>query len=381
MSRYFSEYASKPEFSRGRFYKESISFYSNVFEEDYNRVIRSNIFKRLQNKTQVIVCNDHDHYRNRLTHSIEVASIARFLASQLNLASYLSETIAICHDMGHAPFGHAGEAALKSCMEERGGFCHNAYVIKLVTSLEERYIDFNGLNLTWETIEGIAKHNGILNGTVSPIIIEYNSSKQDLRLDAYPSLEAQISSLADDIAYNAHDIEDGIRSKIINLDHLSTVPIVNPIIVGIKQKCPNAHPNRVAFEITRELTKLLCKDALRQTKDNISFLGISTVDDIRKAKIQVGNFSDFMIEQLSKLKLFLYDNFYKHAKVLELTNYGQQIIRSLFQFYVNNIQLMPESWQKKIDQGEEIKEVVAYYIAGMTDRYAIAQFTKLIKSK
>lgn len=370
-----ASYASDPLKSRGRLYKEEIIEYRNEFQRDRDRIIHSNAFRRLEYKTQVFVNHQGDHYRNRLTHSLEVSILARSIARNLNLSEDLAEAIALSHDLGHTPFGHSGEDALKESMKDYGGFCHNAQVIKLLTSLENRYADFNGLNLTWEILEGIAKHNGPLKGNIPKSIEDYNKIN-NLELNSYPSAEAQVASLSDDIAYIVHDIEDGVRSHIITIDDLRDVEILNSAINVLNSKHDNLDPTILIYELGRELTHILLKDLITTTKSNIEKFNIETIIDVRTALFPVVDFSEEIKSLIFEIKKILFKKLYKNHKIVAITLKCQRIVKELFHIYFESPLLMPQKWSQQIVGKDDYMKaiIISDYISGMTDRYAIKEY-------
>ena len=370
-----ANYACDPEKTRGRLYKESPTPYRNEFQRDKDRIIHSNGFRRLEYKTQVFVNHQGDHYRNRLTHSLEVSIIARSLARALNLSEDLAEGISLSHDLGHTPFGHSGEDALKECMKNYGGFSHNAQVIKLLTHLENRYADFNGLNLTWEILEGIAKHNGPLLGDI-PKAIEIYNNINDLDLKNYSSAESQLASLSDDIAYVVHDLEDGVRSRLLSIEDLRSIDVINNSINLINSKHSNLSAPIMIYEIGRHLTHILIEDLLTRTRLNIKKFNINTIDDVRKLGKPLIDFSDEIKSLITQLKQLLFKKVYKHHKIVALTLKCQRIVKELFHMYFESPLLLPEKWSQNICKNDDINKavIIADYISGMTDRYAIKEY-------
>ncbi|NRB10310.1 MAG: deoxyguanosinetriphosphate triphosphohydrolase [Rickettsiaceae bacterium] len=369
-------YACIPENSKGRLYPEKQTPYRNEFERDRDRIIHSNSFKRLQYKTQVFVNHEGDHYRNRLTHSMEVSSIARSLCKALNLSDDLVEGVALAHDLGHSPFGHAGEEALNECMKDFGGFSHNAHSFKILTFLEQKYAAYDGLNLTWEVLEGIVKHNGPLEKKeLSDHIIEYDK-EHSLDLEKYSSAEAQIASLADDIAYIAHDLEDSIRAEIITYKDLAELEFVDRYIREVKKQFKDISDKRLIYEVCRKLIHHLIESLLFQTRKNITKHKIKTETDIRNLGCGLVEFTENTAKEVQDIKGFLFRKVYKHHRVASVTLQSQNVVRDLFKLYVENIELLPFSWREMIEEGnEKLKmSVIADYIAGMTDRFAIKQY-------
>ncbi|UCM86019.1 MAG: deoxyguanosinetriphosphate triphosphohydrolase [Rickettsia endosymbiont of Culicoides impunctatus] len=369
-----ASYAVDPSNSRGRLFNEYSTAYRNEFERDHDRIIHSKAFRRLQYKTQVFINHEGDHYRNRLTHSIEVSTVARSIAKTLNLSSDLAETIGLAHDLGHTPFGHAGEVALNKCMQDYGGFSHNAHSLKIITKVEKRYAAYDGLNLTWEVLEGIVKHNGPLINNIPEYIVEYDS-QHNLDLTHYSSAEAQIASLADDISYIAHDLEDSVGAKIIDFNHLTEIKFIDQYAFEIKSQFKNITTTQLIYEVVRKLISDLIADLLVQTNNNLQKQKIITTDDIRHLDYQLVDFTDEAKERIVKIKQFLYDKVYKHNKLTSMLLKCQRIVQELFKIYMDNIDLLPFSWKELIIPGNTKSKagIVADYIAGMTDRFAIQE--------
>ncbi|MFU7500443.1 deoxyguanosinetriphosphate triphosphohydrolase [Candidatus Tisiphia endosymbiont of Myopa tessellatipennis] len=373
-----ASYAVDPAKTRGRLFNEYPTSYRNEFERDRDRIIHSKAFRRLQYKTQVFINHEGDHYRNRLTHSIEVSTVARSIARTLNLSSDLAETIGLAHDLGHTPFGHAGEIALNKCMEDYGGFSHNAHSLKILTKVEKRYAAYDGLNLTWEVLEGIVKHNGPLINNIPKYIVEYDL-QHNLDLTHYSSAEAQIASLADDISYISHDLEDSIGAKIIDFNHLTEIKFIDQYAFEIKSQFENITTSRLIYEVVRKLISDLIADLLLQTNNNLQKQKIITTDDIRHLDYQLVNFTDKAKERIMEIKQFLYDKVYRYNKLTSITLKCQKIVQELFRVYMDNVDLLPFSWKELIIP-RDIKskaDIVADYIAGMTDRFAIQEYQAL----
>lgn len=398
-------YACCPENGKGRLFDEPPSSTRNPYQRDRDRIIHSAAFRRLKYKTQVFVYHEGDHYRTRLTHTIEVANIARALARSLGVHEDLAETIALAHDLGHPPFAHAGEDALKLCLEQFGGFDHNAQSLRIVTSLERRYAAFDGLNLTWETLEGLAKHNGPLlpdeDGRY-PFAIEEIQEEMDLRLDTYAPLEAQIAAISDDIAYNSHDLEDGIRHGFFTLDDLSGIPILSEIVMDVNNRYPMIDASRKRHEVVRRLVNQMTDDVLRQTQYHLEEVKPKTPDDIRNAGAQLVDFSPEMNEAITALRRYLFDNMYRHYTVNRTMSKAKRIVTDLFNVFYKEPDTLPTQWQqtfhdkcmifpvqrtkrkklaKKVDIVQEHDickaRVVLDYVAGMTDRYAIEEHQRM----
>ncbi|MEQ9115832.1 MAG: deoxyguanosinetriphosphate triphosphohydrolase [Rickettsiales bacterium] len=369
-------YACDPMKSKGRLYKTEKAKFRNDFQRDLNRITRSASFRRLEYKTQVFVNDKGDHYRTRLTHSIEVSQIGQAIASALKASVDLTEVICLSHDLGHPPFGHAGEEALNKKMQAHGGFDHNANSLKLVTEQEERYFDFDGLNLTWESIEGIVKHNGPLLGKysdgkkVSQIILDFDK-KFNLQLDRFASIEAQIAAIADDIAYNAHDLEDGMRAGLFTIEDIRSANFMNEILDAIQKKSNGAEKQRVIHEILRRVTDELVDDVIANSLENIEKLNIKTVEDIRNATQPIVTFSENKTSFIDNLRSFLLENMYKHSYVNRMTYRARKIVSELFDVYINNLECLPDNWYSKVKYEKQNPYIVVCdYIAGMTDRFA-----------
>jgi dGTPase len=371
-----ASYAFDPTKSKGRLYPESPTSYRNEFERDRDRIIHTNAFRRLQYKTQVFINHEGDHYRNRLTHSLEVSTVARSIANTLNLSSDLAEAIALAHDLGHTPFGHAGEIALNECMKEYGGFSHNAQSLKILTALEKRYAAYYGVNLTWEVLEGIVKHNGPLTGNISEYIVEYNKDN-DLHLETYATAEAQIASLADDISYISHDLEDSIGARIIDFNHLAELQYFDQHIFELKSKFKDINSSCLIYEIIRRLMNELIADLLKQTKDNLSKEQIKNVDEIRNLNYQIVDFTDQAKKRISEIKQFLFQKVYRNDRITAISYKCHKIVQGLFKVYMDDINLLPFSWKELIKSEDTKARIVADYIAGMTDRFAIQEYNTL----
>jgi len=388
-------YACHPSQSRGRLYKEEESATRSCFQRDRDRIIHSTAFRRLEYKTQVFVNHEGDHYRTRLTHSLEVSQLARSICRTLGLNEDLAETLALAHDLGHTPFGHSGEDALSEMMEPYGGFDHNAHTLRLITSLEHRYAEFDGLNLTWETLEGIAKHNGplvkhspasilkkLLNkpqaATLPRAIAEYNE-KHDLEVGTYASGEAQVASLADDIAYNNHDIDDGLRAELFIIEQICEVALVGKIFREVRQRYPDLSEQRLTHEVIRRLINRMVSDLVAQTSLNIKEERIEKVEDIRKLGKPLVEFSPAMQEDNAQLKAFLKTHMYRHYKVNRMASKAKRVVKELFVFFVNEPECLPDGWRELTGSPKAIRTATAVsdFIAGMTDRFAIEEHRRL----
>ena len=364
-----------PLVSKGRFFREKKTNLRNDFQRDRDRIIHSTAFRRLKHKTQVFVNTSGDHFRTRITHSLEVSQIARTLSKYFNLNEDLSETLSLAHDLGHTPFGHAGEEALNDCMKNHGGFDHNIQTLRIITILENRYYNFRGLNLSLETLDGLIKHNGpVKDKTKLNKILGKNFFKKKINFSLNSSLEAQIASISDDIAYNSHDLEDGLKSDLFNLDHLKDIPILNKILITHKKKLKSHSIDLVIRQIIREIINEMVKDVIETTKKNISFYKIKNLNDIYKAKNQLVSFSNKMQIFDKKIKLFLRQKMYFHNKVNSKTNYGRKVITQLF----TKIKRNPQQYINiKKYSNLNTERIICDYIAGMTDRYAINLYNQI----
>ena len=361
--------------SKGRFYKEKKVSLRNDFQRDRDRIIHSTAFRRLKHKTQVFVNTSGDHFRTRITHSLEVSQIARTLAKFFNLNEDLSETLSLAHDLGHTPFGHAGEEALNSCMEKYGGFDHNIQTLRIVTILENRYYNFNGLNLSFETLDGLIKHNGPVNSLIKlNKILGKNFFKNKINFSINTSLEAQIASISDDIAYNSHDLEDGLKSNLFKLNDLSDIPVLNKIITKHKKKLKKYSIDLVVRQVIRETINEMVSDVIKTTQKNIRINKIKTLKDVYYFKKQLVSFSNNMKNFDLKIKEFLKKKMYFHKSVSTKTNYGRKIIKNLFYKIKKN----PKKFINiKKYKNSNLERIISDYIAGMTDRYAINLYNKI----
>jgi dGTPase len=370
--------------SRGRLYQESYddSKYRSVFGRDRDRIINASAFRRLQYKTQVFVNHEGDHYRTRLTHSLEVAQIARWIAGALRANKNLAEIVSLAHDLGHTPFGHAGEDALNEKMQEFGGFSHNSHTLKIITKLETRFIEFEGLNLSWEMLEGVVKHNGPIadDSKVHAYIREYNE-KHDLDLKHFPSIESQISAISDDISYNNHDIEDGLRANLFEVEELFNLPLLGKIYQDILVKYPNIKRELLVGEAKKNLTLAMVMDVINTTQKNLAENNIQSEKDVRNAKKFLVHFSPEMERTHQALKKFLMQNMYRHSTVNRMTANAKKIVSGLFDFYMESPNCLPDeraSEAVKINNEKILAILVSDYVAGMTDRYAIKEFEELV---
>ena len=373
-------YACRPSQSLGRIITEKASPTRNPFQRDKDRIIHSSAFRRLKYKTQVFVVHEGDHFRTRLTHTLEVSQIARSLARALLVQEDLAEAVALAHDLGHPPFAHCGEDALQDCLKEWGGFDHNDQSLRVITKLEKRYGDFDGLNLSWEVLEGIVKHNGPINKALSPTVSEINY-KFDLKVKSWASLEAQLGNLADDIAYNNHDIDDGLRAGFFKIQDLFDLPIVGEIAKKVHRKYPKLDRTRRANEVTRRLMGLMIDDVLAETRRRLAELNPQSADDIRNAPQAMVAFSAEMLTAVTALRKFLFTNVYRHAKVNRIRRKMTIVVKDLFNLFLNEPQCLPAEWQQLItdaggDEAAKIRAVLDY-VAGMTDRYALLEHKRL----
>ncbi len=360
--------------SRGRFNHENKNGLRSPYQRDRDRIVHSTAFRRLKHKTQVFVNTTSDHYRTRITHSLEVAQIARTLAKYFNLNEDLCETLSLAHDLGHTPFGHAGEEALNECMFESGGFDHNIQTIRIVTLLENKYYNFKGLNLTFETLDGLIKHNGpVHNLNKFNNILGKNFFKKKIDFNKSPSLEAQIASISDDIAYNSHDLEDGLRAKLFKLNDLKNLPVLNSILKKHEKKFKKYNQDLILRQIIREIINEMVKDIIVNTKKNIRKNNIKNVSDVYKSKRPIVNFSKKMNLFDLNVKRFLKRNMYHHKKVIQKTSYGKKVIKKLFYIIKKN----PKKYFniKKVKKSN-MDRSICDFIAGMTDRFAINLYNK-----
>ena len=383
-------YAADPGKSRGRRFPERSSPTRNAFRRDCDRIIHTTAFRRLKYKTQVFIFHEGDHYRTRLTHTLEVAQIARALARALQLDEDLSEALALAHDLGHPPFGHAGERALDACLKDHGGFDHNAQTLRIVTELERRYPVFDGLNLTWETLEGVVKHNGPLTDPSGAPVGRYRASglpeairryntQHDLELFSFASAEAQAAAIADDIAYDAHDIDDGLRAGLFALEDIASVPLVGAIIAAIRVEYPTLEPERLVHELVRRLIGSMVEDVIAETRQRLHEDNPQSPAEVRHARRPMVAFSAAMAKSDMAIKGFLYPRMYRHARVERVMREAEQVVRDLFEHYRRNPQDMPAEWSAAADEQEGIRNI-ADFIAGMTDRYALIEHARFFST-
>jgi len=376
-------YACDPDLSRGRLFVEPPAKSRSPFRRDCDRVIHSTAFRRLKHKTQVFVFHEGDHYRTRLTHSLEVAQIARALARQLGLDEDLTETLALAHDIGHPPFGHAGERALDACLKDAGGFDHNAQSLRVVTALERRYPAFDGLNLTWESLEGIVKHNGPLKTAIPTGIAQFNRV-YDLELWSFASLEAQVAGIADDIAYDAHDIDDGLRAGLFRLDDLNEMPLTAAMIADIDRRYPLLDDDRRGAELVRELIAYLIGAVIAETTKRLAIARPGSVDAVRRHGAQLAAFPDNVAAEEATIKAFLKTRMYRHEWVMRVMRDAEEIVINLFQRYRRDPSELPPEWlphgrDRGADEAVDPR-LIGNFIAGMTDRFALTEHQRLFDS-
>ncbi|WP_068116515.1 deoxyguanosinetriphosphate triphosphohydrolase [Tropicimonas marinistellae] len=372
-------YACDPALSRGRLYPEAISTFRSPFQRDRDRIIHSSAFRRLKHKTQVFVEHEGDYFRTRLTHSIEVAQVARTIAGTLGLNQELTEAVALAHDLGHTPFGHTGEDALHALMAPHGGFDHNAQAIRIVTSLERHYAGFDGLNLTWETLEGIAKHNGPVTDSLPYRLAEYNA-RHDLELHTHASAEAQVAALADDIAYNNHDLMDGLRAGLFTDREIADLPIVGPAYAEVDRTWPDLDGKRRRHEALRRVFGAMVADVIETAQRALEEARPETAQDVRDLGRPVIRFSAPVWAEIGEIRSFLFTRMYRAPSVMDERARVTCVIEDLFPHYMRRPELLPDDWQADVAEARgatSLARIVADYIAGMTDRYALQQHTRL----
>ncbi len=381
-------YAARADQTRGRLYEEPESRRRTPFQRDRDRVVHSTAFRRLKHKTQVFIYHEGDYYRTRLTHSLEVAQIARTLARTMKLDEDLAECVALAHDLGHPPFGHTGEDVLIECMEPYDGFDHNAQTLRLLTRLERRHAAFDGMNLTWETLEGVVKHNGPLitaektADDLPAAIVEY-SKKQDLGLATFASLEAQFAAIADDIAYNNHDIDDGLRAGLFSFADALELPLFGPVLHAARARHPDAPSEILIAESVSDLIGAMAEDVVLATRERLDELDPKNADDIRHASEMMVDFSGSMKAELNGLRTFLMNNMYRHVDVNRARSQAKRVVRALFELFMDEPETLPPEWHERYeayndDAGRaKLPRIVCDYIAGMTDRFAIREYERL----
>ena len=377
-------WAEDPDRSRGRLFPEAESATRTPFARDRDRIIHCTAFRRLKEKTQVFVAHEGDYYRTRLTHSLEVAQIARSIAKALGLDDDLAETVAIAHDLGHPPFGHAGEDVLNECMEPFGGFDHNVQTFRVVTELERRYPDFLGLNLTWETLEGVIKHNGPVQHRLGEpawkALADYDL-RQDLRLSTFASAEAQVAALADDIAYNNHDVDDGLQAEVFGIDDLQEIPLIGPALASVRADHPGIDHRMLRLEGVRRMIGVMVSDVISEARRVAAEEGIDSPEDVRLLGRQMIQFSPAVFEDLSRLRAFLHERMYRHFRVNRSRSVSRRMIAEMFQLFMIEPDVLPEGWARDAGALEDRERArhVCDYIAGMTDRFAIEEHRKLFR--
>jgi len=377
-----ASYACRPDQSRGRIYDEPPSNHRTDFQRDRDRIIHASAFRRLKYKTQVFVYHEGDHYRTRLTHTLEVAQIARSIARSLMVNEDLAEAVALAHDLGHTPFAHIGEEHLKACMEPFGGFEHNDQSLRVLTTLERKYPRWNGLNLTWETLEGVVKHNGPF--TETPHIAVRELQEQiDLELNTHASIEAQVAALSDDIAYNNHDVEDGLRAGLFTIADLQEVELLGDVIAKVRKEYGDLKESYLVQEMIRVMIGAMVADVLSETRKRLAQLDPSSPADVRAAGMQIVAFSDDMRRKVDDLRAFLFERMYRHYTINRMGLKVERIVTELFTAFTGNYELLPDSWQERVieagggSDNKALARIVCDYIAGMTDRYAIREHERL----
>jgi len=382
-------YACDPARSRGRLVPEPESPTRSVYQRDRDRIIHAGAFRKLKYKTQVFLYHEGDYYRTRLTHSLEVAQITRSVCRYLGLNEDLGEAIALAHDLGHTPFGHAGEQVLAACMADYGGFDHNDQTLRVLTQLERRYIAFDGLNLTWETLEGVVKHNGPLlpappDRPLPPTIAAFQEN-WDLELDSYASLEAQVAALADDIAYSNHDLDDGLRAGLFTLDEIKALALPGPVVAALRRDHPDLNRHRLVHETIRRLINLMVTDLIAETERRLEALTPTNVSQIRGASQPIAAFSETMRPQVEALRSFLFGRMYRYYRVNRAMSKAKRVVRALFEVFMAEPNTLPPDWQEDLREQDGLQNetvrarLVADYIAGMTDRYALIEYERLFE--
>jgi dGTPase len=375
-------YATKPAESRGRFHAEPESATRTAYQRDRDRIIHSSAFRRLKHKTQVFVQHEGDYYRTRLTHSLEVAQIARSFARVLALDEDLAETVALAHDLGHTPFGHAGEEALNETTRAFGGFDHNAHALKLVTQIEHRYAEFDGLNLTWETLEGLVKHNGPLHAPLPGPIASFDA-RWPLELQSWPGLEAQVAALSDDIAYINHDIDDGLRAGLFSVEDLTAAPLAGPYVDAVLKRYGSLELGRLIGEIVRGLMSALVGDVLAETGARLAAAKPASAAALRAQKSATAAFSPAMAGHVTDLKTFLFERMYRHPRVMGSMNAAKRVVAELFAALSGDPKLLPPDWAGSCGAPGDARtvSVVRDYIAGMTDNYALTEYARIFHTE
>ncbi len=380
LTRPLAPYACDPWLSRGRLYREEESETRSAFQRDRDRIIHSGAFRRLKHKTQVFVYHEGDYYRTRLTHSLEVAQIARSMSRYLGVDEDLSEAIALAHDLGHTPFGHAGEDVLAECMANYCGFDHNAQSLRVVTELEKRYAEFDGLNLTWEALEGIVKHNGPVTKDVTGALARF-SETFDLELKTYASVEAQVAALSDDIAYNNHDLDDGLRAGLFDIPDLADVPLAGEAFHDVMKLYPDIDRTRLIHEAIRRLIARMVNDAIATTQSGVQEFDIQSPSAVRQLGRSLVRFSDEMTLKNNGLQKFLHENMYRHYQVNRMRSKVKRVVEELFDLYMAEPDILPEDWHLPagVRNDRQTANTVCDYIAGMTDRFALEEHRRLFQ--
>lgn len=380
-----AKFASRPDLSRGRLFDEPESSTRTAFQRDRDRIIHCSAFRRLKYKTQVFVYHEGDHYRTRLSHTLEVAQIGRTLARALLVNEDLVEAIALAHDLGHPPFAHTGEEYLQKCMHGYDGFEHNDQSLRVVCLLEHKYPGWNGLNLSWETLEGIIKHNGPVTKTPLPVTLRWLDKDHDFELNGYATVEAQTAALADDIAYNNHDVEDGLKAGFFTLEDLESLTLLNEVITDVKKRYPKISEKLLIQEVIREMIGAMVSDVLQESRERLEALDPQSPDDIRDAGKAVIAFSDKMHQKVQEMRNFLFERMYKHFTINRIRSKVKLIIPQLFNAFMEDTKILPDNWQDRLrNNADRNKEphnarIIADYIAGMTDRYALREHERLFE--
>ncbi len=375
-----ANYACHPEATRGRLHQERMSSFRSPFQRDRDRIIHSSAFRRLKHKTQVFVEHEGDYYRTRLTHTIEVAQVARTIAGVLGLNTDLAEAVALAHDLGHTPFGHTGEDAMEALMAPFGGFDHNAQALRIVTRLERHYADFDGLNLTWETLEGIAKHNGPVERPFSYALAEVNA-EWDLELDTYASAEAQVAAIADDVAYNHHDLHDGLRSGLFDEADLMNLPITGPAFAEVDALYPGLEKMRRRHEALRRVFGRMVEDVIAVARNRLESAQPKSVGEVRALGTTVIRFSKPLFQELKAIKSFLFTRMYRAPSVMAERTRVTGVVNGLFPLFLARPDLLPPEWQPDVAGARDetaLARIVCDYVAGMTDRFALAEGERLL---
>ena len=373
-------YASDPGSSRGRLYDEDQSTFRSCFQRDRDRIIHASAFRRLKHKTQVFIEHEGDYFRTRLTHSIEVAQVARTISGALGLNEELTEAVALAHDLGHTPFGHTGEDALSEAMAPYGGFDHNAQAIRIVTHLERHYARFDGLNLTWETLEGIAKHNGPVIGD-QPWALAAYCDRHDLELCTYASAEAQVAAIADDVAYNHHDLHDGLRAELFSTDELAELPILRNCFSRVDALYPDLNYYRRRHEALRRFFGALVEDVIAVARQSLLEIGPKSADDVRRAGFQIIRFSEPVFTDLKVIRAFLFERMYRAPSVVAMRTEVTKVVEDLFPYFMAHPDQLPRQWRKDVEEAKtetDLARLVSDYIAGMTDRFALQCHARFI---